>query len=226
MKELFDNLDAALFDLDGTLVETNIDFPLMRTEMLRMAGEKGFAKADLGARDILAIVDTVEEQLRCDSRDSEADAFRCEAFKVLEEIELRHSASTKEIYYARELLDELNGRNIKVGIVTRNCRKASEMSLMMTGLQPEVLLSRDDVRKTKPHPDQLFEALRILGSVPEKSMMVGDHPMDILAGKSAEMRTVGVLLPDRPTDFFDQAKPDAVIKSLKELVDALIDCYS
>jgi phosphoglycolate phosphatase-like HAD superfamily hydrolase len=95
----------------------------------------------------------------------------------------------------------------------------------MTGLQPEVLLSRDDVRKTKPHPDQLFEALRILDSVPEKSMMVGDHPMDILAGKSAEMRTVGVLLPDRPEDFFDQAKPDAVVRSLKELVDALIDCY-
>jgi phosphoglycolate phosphatase-like HAD superfamily hydrolase len=110
--------------------------------------------------------------------------------------------------------------------VTRNCRAASEMSLQITGLSAEVLLCRGDVKRTKPHPEQLLVALDMLGGDADRSMMVGDHPMDVNAGKAAGMRTVGVLLPEKPEDFFDEAAPDAVVTSLKELVDALIDSYS
>jgi HAD superfamily hydrolase (TIGR01509 family) len=226
MKELFENLDAMLFDLDGTLVETNIDFPLMKREMLRMASEKGMPPDMLGTLDILGIVSRVEEYLHFDSRDDEAAGYKAEAFQVLEEIELRHSAHTKEIAFARELLDELRSRSIKIGIVTRNCRSASEMSLEITDLKPDVMLCREDVKQTKPHPEQLLTALRLLGTGSDNSIMVGDHIMDIKAGKAAGMKTIGVLLAERPGDFFDEVAPDAVVESLKDIIDALIDYHS
>ena len=50
-----------------------------------------------------------------------------------------------------------------------------------------------------------------------RAVMVGDHVMDVLGGKAAGTRTVGVLTPDRPSDFFRLAAPDAVVRSLPEL---------
>ena len=56
MKPLLARVEAALFDLDGTLVETNIDFPLMKREMITLAQEQGLDPQALARLDILAIV--------------------------------------------------------------------------------------------------------------------------------------------------------------------------
>jgi phosphoglycolate phosphatase len=222
MKRLFENVDAVLFDLDGTLVETNIDFPLMRSEMLRIAAEVGVPERDIPNLDILGIVQHVEDVLGT----GKGGEFRERAFQILQEIELRHSRDTKEIEHARELLDALKARGARVGIVTRNCRSASRMSVEMAGLSPDLLLSRDDVRRTKPHPEQLLAALVHLQSAPGRSVMVGDHLMDITAGKAAGMRTIGLLTPIREPYFFDSVEPDAVARNLKEILDAVIDSHS
>ena len=47
--------------------------------------------------------------------------------------------------------------------------------------------------------------------------MVGDHTMDVAGGKAAGMRTLGLLTPDRPPEFFDASAPDGVIRILPEL---------
>lgn len=222
MKRLFENVEAVLFDLDGTLVETNIDFPLMRTEMLRMAVEAGISEQNLPDMDILGIVEYVEETLGAER----GPRFRERAFQALEEIELRHSKDTREVEHARELIDALKARGARVGIVTRNCGPASRMSLRITGLSPDLLLSREDVRKTKPHPEQLISALALLNAAAERSVMVGDHVMDITAGKAAGMFTIGLLTPSREPGFFDSVQPDEVVRNLKEILDAVVDSDS
>lgn len=222
MKRLFDNVDAVLFDLDGTLVETNIDFPLMKREMLRIAALAGVPEEELLSYDILGIVQCVEEMLGEDS----GGEFRIQAYRILEEIELRHSRDTKEIAYAGELLAALKSRGVKIGIVTRNCRAASEMSIQIAGLLPDVMLAREDVAKAKPHPEHLLIALSRLDASPECSVMVGDHIMDIRAGKDAGLRTIGILATSSDPGFFDELAPDAVVESLKEILDAVIDSDS
>lgn len=221
MERLFENVDAVLFDLDGTLVETGIDFPLMRREMLRLAAEAGVHEDDLPNKDILGIVHYVQEKLGGDR----GLQFRARAYSILEEIELRHSQDTREIHSARELLAALKAGGTKTGIVTRNCRAASELSLGITGLQPDLVLCREDVPRTKPHPDQLLLALSRLGAEAARSVMIGDHTMDVAAGKTAGMRTIGLLTPGRPADFFDAVGPDAVASGLKEILDAVIDSH-
>src|SRR3990172_3439391 len=121
MNHLFSNLDAVLFDLDGTLVETNIDFPLMKREMIRLAADYGLPDSDLSSLDILAIVERMVEHVRQVRDDETAELARDEAFGILEEIELRHSADAREIRPARELVEALQSQGVRVGIVTRNC---------------------------------------------------------------------------------------------------------
>lgn len=222
MNHILDGIDAILFDLDGTLVETNIDFPLMKREMLALAERYGVDSAPAKSMDILAVIDYVEEALG--AQPERARAARKEAFGVLRRIELVHSKDAREIAFARELIRRLQSVGVKIGIVTRNCRKASQESLEVCGFHGDILmLSREDVRNTKPHPEHLLHALERLGATPEKSIMVGDHTMDVEAGRSAGMRTIGLLSPERPRDFFEKVKPDAVVESLREIADALID---
>ena len=222
MKHLFENIDSVLFDLDGTLVETNIDFDLMRHEMFSLAAQAGLRESDLPNLDILGIVRYIEEHLGNDR----GREFKAQAFQVLEEIELRHAHDTQEIGFARELLEALRTRKVKIGVVTRNCRVASDVSIAATDLTPDLMLCREDVQQTKPHPEQLLTALSLLGALPERSVMVGDHRMDVIAGKAAGMRTVGIITPERAANFYDSAAPDAVANSLREILDAVIDSNS
>ena len=69
----------------------------------------------------------------------------------------------------------------------------------------------------KPDPLHLRLALDQLRTPPEQAVMVGDHVMDVLGGKAAGTRTLGILTPERPEDFFTPAAPDGVIRALPEL---------
>ncbi|MCL6519048.1 MAG: HAD-IA family hydrolase [Armatimonadetes bacterium] len=213
MTNLFNGIRAALFDLDGTLIETNIDFARMRRELIALASRHGISEHEVSGLDLLAIVDYVIAHSY-----APAEAIRSEAFKKLEEMELARIDEAKEIPGARELIQFLQKERIGVGIVTRNSRRAVEISLAKAGISVDVLLTRDDVKNAKPHPDHLLQALNALRAKPSEAVMIGDHWMDIQGGKAAGTLTVGFLRPDRPDDFFDKEKPDLIVRSLSELL--------
>lgn len=222
MKPLLEKVEAVLFDLDGTLVETNIDFPLMRREMIALAAEQGMDPGGLEALDILAIVEMAAAHLVSGGQRGKAEALRERAMAILEEIELRHARDTREIPFAREVIEELGGLGVGIGIVTRNCRRASEISLEIARIAPDVLVCREDAARHKPHPDPLYLALGVLEARAEASVMVGDHLMDIQSGKAAGMRTIGVLREERPEGFFAGVDPDFVARDLREVLHAIV----
>lgn len=227
MKRVLAGIEAVLFDLDGTLVETNIDFPLMKREMLAFVERYGLDTSLAASLDILGIVDYLERSLVAVGKTAKAASARAEAMRRLEEIEICHSTDARAIKHAGELVERLRSLGIKIGIVTRNSRRASELSLEVVGMGTDMyMLAREDVPKTKPHPDHLLAALRHLGAAPDRSVMIGDHLMDVTAGKAARMRTIGIQPPGRPADFFDEVKPNAVAKDLQEILDAINDIHS
>jgi phosphoglycolate phosphatase len=118
---------------------------------------------------------------------------------------------------ASELLRDLRAMGVKVGIVTRNCRAAVEAILAREPLEYDILLTRDDVTRVKPDPEHLLVAMRALGASPERLLMVGDHPMDVQAGRAVGAWTIGILNDGRPADYFAEARPDAVLSSVAEI---------
>lgn len=222
MSPLLNLVEAVLFDLDGTLVETNIDFPLMKRTVIALAAEHGVETDGLDGLDILAAVDTAAQRLRLRGARAESASLRKRAMAALRDIELRHARHTREVHFARDLVERLRSRGIKVGVVTRNCRPASEISLDMARISPDTLICREDTRRHKPHPEQLHAALDTLGARAERSIMVGDHLMDVQSGRAAGMKTIGLLRGGRPPGFFDAARPDYVARSLEEVLDAIV----
>ena len=208
-------MDCVLFDLDGTLVDTHIDFALMKREMTALALTTGIDAAALEGLDILGIA-------KAAASFAGSALFYSRAMAVLEEIELHHATSTQLVPHALEAVQALRRRDIGFGIVTRNCRRASELSLHIAGISADVLICREDSTNHKPHPEPFLLALDRLGARPGNSIMVGDHIMDVQGGKAAGLKTVGFLREDRPEDFFDSVQPDFTARSLKEIMGAII----
>ncbi len=202
---------AVLFDLDGTLVHTHIDFAAMKRAVLDLVREVGVDPAEFLQQDVLTILSTVSARL------PDPAAFRHRVEETLVRIELAACEGAVEAEGARDTLRWLLERGIRVGIVTRNSPAAARRVLEDVPLPHEVLLTRADTPRVKPDPLHLHLALEQLDVAPSAAVMVGDHVMDVQGGRAAGLRTVGVLTPERRPDFFDHAAPDVVIRSLPEL---------
>ena len=214
MLDSFAALRAVLFDLDGTLVETHIDFPAMTRAMEALARRQGVAESVTAGKDILGSVETSAADVQ--TRGGDGSALRREAFAILEKMEIEGCSRPRLLPGTRELLTALAGRGTKVGIVTRNCRAVSTGLLARFALPHHLLLTRDEVAQTKPNPEHLWAALRLLGEAPEVAAMVGDHFMDIEAGVRAGCAlTLGVLGRNDP-DWYAPCPPSMLARDLAE----------
>jgi phosphoglycolate phosphatase len=115
------------------------------------------------------------------------------------------------------LLQWLREEGVRIGIVTRNCRAAVGRILERNALPHDVLLTRDDVELVKPDPEHLLAALRALEVEPHHTLMVGDHPMDVRAGRLAGTRTVAVLTGYSPVERFAPESPDLIVDRVGDL---------
>lgn len=224
--ELIRRAGAVLFDLDGTLVITHIDFGRMRQEVRRLASEAGVNPPVPIETDVLGMVDRAVQTLSRSVSQEEGERFRVRALDRLREIETEQCARPEKMPGAAELCRALRSMGLRVGIVTRNCRDVSERLIRTCSLECDVLLTRDDVERVKPDPEHLLEALRRMapcgasfeGTVPDGiAVMVGDHWLDVVAGKRAGCATIG-LLHGREPAFFEPAVPDALVQDVAELL--------
>ncbi len=206
-------LSAALFDLDGTLVHAHIDFGAMKGAILAIVAEAGVETAPLRDRDSLAIVREVRRRIG----PSEEARFvaKCEAAMVA--CELAALSGAEAAYDAIAFLQWLRGRGTRVGIVTRNSRIAVGMLLDRIPLPYDVVLTRDDVPRTKPDPIHLQMALERLGARREEAIMVGDHHMDVVAGRAAGIRSMAIGHGRLDEGSFADCPPDAFLRSFADL---------
>ena len=214
---MLQEIDTVLFDFDGTLVEIDIDFSQMRQGVYSLGLEYGVS-AEPGLYVLESLEDIFEKLLQLD--ENQAKDFKRRAKRLISSIEVEAAARSRTMPGAERTLRELKDRGIEIGIVTRNCRSGVMKSAELANFVYDLILTRDDVEKVKPDPQHLLDALNMLTSKPGKSIMVGDHPMDILAGKRAGMKTAAVLTSKSIKDF-EEVAPDLTLTGVAGLLDIL-----
>jgi phosphoglycolate phosphatase len=211
---------AVIFDFDGTLAVLNIDFSEMREQVFELMRKYGVHEEKIEERYLLEIVDEVVQILN-QKNTSTAETFYQEAHQILHEVELRAAEEGKLLPGVEAALKSLRSRGLKVGIVTRNCEEAVRKVVPDIEAFCDVFVSRDLIKKVKPHPEQLTSVLKALHVTGEETVMVGDHTIDIQAGKRVGMRTIGVLTGRVKKEEFEKAGADYILRDASEVAELL-----
>jgi phosphoglycolate phosphatase len=210
------NVRAIIFDFDGTLAVLNIDFSLMRERVFDLIQQFGVRDDSIRERYLLEIIDEVYPVLG-EKNPSGADEFYKRAHQILHEVEINAAKEGKLIPGVEETLKGLRQRGIKVGIITRNCEEAVRKVFPEIDDHCDAFISRDSVGNVKPHPDHLNSMLKALNVSGKDAIMVGDHLIDIQAGKITGMITVGVLTGRIKRNEFEEAGADYILKDVTEI---------
>ncbi|MFC1690879.1 HAD family hydrolase [Nanoarchaeota archaeon] len=94
---------------------------------------------------------------------------------------------------AKETLNTLNEKGIKLAIVTNAMRDVTEKILKAKEIRDyfEVIVGGDEVSNAKPDPEPLNKVLELLNVSKEEAVFIGDTIFDVQAGKSANIFTIG-----------------------------------
>ena len=187
----FSDVQAVLFDLDGTLVDSAPDLGAAADKMRQVRGLSALPLDDYrpmagsGARGMLHIALGVTPE-RADFL-SLRDEFFANYHECL-------TQRTRTFAGVVELIDALLHRQIPWGVVTN---KSSRFAIPLTTAMPmfasaSAMICGDTTAYSKPHPEPLLEAARLMGVDPTQCVYIGDDKRDIDAGLAAGMTTVAV----------------------------------
>ncbi len=181
-------LAAALFDIDGTLVDTS---ELIRRAVTQTLEEEGITptEEEMKLGWTMRAVDRMQVWVR-ERAHAEELAARYQQ-RYLE----WHDALAREYAGMTDTLRELTTRGIALGVVTSKFRRPALRTLQAFGYDRTfpIIITEEDVAVPKPDPEALLLAAHRLGAAPAETVMVGDGAVDLRAGTAAGMRTVGAL---------------------------------
>jgi phosphoglycolate phosphatase len=210
------SLQAIVFDFDGTLAETEIDFAEMRQRTVEQIRGWGLWEDGLDqGRYVLEMVEHTAAKLA--GQPERRAQYETEAAQVIEDVEMLTCPLAHPFPGTVEALARLRACGFRLGIITRNCRRAVGSVLERYHFPHEVLLTRDDVDRVKPDAAHLLAALERLGVSPHNALMVGDHRTDIECGQAAGAYTCGVLTDRTPREELEAVGANLVVDDVAAL---------
>jgi HAD superfamily hydrolase (TIGR01509 family) len=217
-------IDAILFDLDGTLIETDdqaVEALTRRLQPLRRflpgrdpakAARRILISCEGPANSILTFLDRI--------------GLDDDVLDLGDRLRLMRGLSTPLNFRPQdgvvEMLQDLSQR-YHLAIVTTRSRLHAELFVSQQKLADviQVIVGREDTWRIKPHPSPVQHAAELLNVPVERCLMVGDTTADIWAARSAGARSAGVVCGFGDQDELERAGADIILQTtgaLQELM--------
>lgn len=212
-------LKTALFDLDGTLIDS--------IRLILDSYHHTLKQHNLPPR-------TDEEWLRGVgtplhvqfSAWREPPDFLAAMIATYREYNLRHHDRMVTIYPGvLDALQAIKAAGIQTGLVTSKNRHGAVRGLTLVGLEAlmDVMVCADEVSNHKPHPEPVEQAVALLGADPETTVYVGDSIHDMHAGHAAGVKTAAALWGPFGRAHLESADPDYWLAAPGDLVKLMLE---
>lgn len=203
---------TVLFDLDGTIMDTNELIIGTFLHVLKDIVPPPFTREQI----IPTMGITLEQQLRGFSKREDVT----DLVKAYRDYNLqRHDEMVKPFPHVVDVIEQLNDAGIQLGVVTTKIRLTTERALNMYDLldKMSVIVTVDDVEHPKPHPEPVLRAVKLLDADPSTTLMVGDSPADIVSANAAGVASCAVAWSLKGEQVLQQYNPRHIIHDMRDL---------
>ncbi|WP_229819867.1 HAD family hydrolase [Streptomyces abikoensis] len=193
---------AVIFDLDGTLVDSEPNYFEASRAVLAHHGVRAFGWDDHLRFVGIGTLETLETLRRENRLDVPVDELLAELNRAYLELA---GTRTETFPRMRTYVERLYGAGVPLAVASGSSRRIIRTVLECVGLTDRfaAVVSAEEVPRGKPEPDVFLEAARRLGAEPRGCVVVEDAPPGAEAAHRAGMRCVGV--PYAPTVAADPA---------------------
>ncbi|HWS24150.1 MAG TPA: HAD family hydrolase [Anaerolineales bacterium] len=220
MKIEWETIKLVIFDLDGTLNDTDDQYIERVSQSLSFVNRvfTGWDRKHF-ARELIMGLETpgnailgIPDQIGLDGL---WDSWK-------KKLGFRQNIKTRHFRLIRGVEEMLSvaSRKRKLGLASVRGEEVLKAFVDQTMLRENfsIIVHALSTPRTKPEPDPILFAAREIGVLPEECVMVGDTVVDILAGRAAGARTVGVLCGFGMEDELIRAGADLILPSTADLI--------
>ena len=215
-------INAVVFDLDGTLIKSQHNYPEMTRRIREVLKAEGVPEETLNQpRRVWSTTRGGPERLlEIGVPPERAGAVKALINKAINEVEMSCLDTVEPMPGVRDVLGEVRQMGLKIGIATRAHREYAVRSVEKVGISTFIdsMLARDEVEYPKPDPRHLLQVIENLGANPENTVYMGDTTTDLTTASAAGVPFIGFRNSDEWARRLKEAGCDHMISDLGEFL--------
>lgn len=216
-----------VFDLDGTLVNSEVDFVKMKQNMIAVLEEHGAPAGVLTPKMTTVVILEHAEGYWAEQGKPEAERqrLRDEMTRLMDQGELEAVDTLTAIDGAKEAVRRLRKMGYRLAILTRSHHEYAVRALEKISLigEFELILGRGETPQPKPYAEAMIHAAKLMRLRLDEVFLVGDHHIDATCALNARCHFIGVATGPRPDRAWEVNKPEFILGSVADLPDYLAE---
>ena len=207
---------AIIADMDGTITKFNLDYMRTRQRILEELDRRNLRTPDMNDQlSLFIVLGKLKDKLDRNTY----EALRGQVYGYLEEMELKAATDVTLYPGVVETLEKLRSNSMKIGLVTNNGRKGTDLTLSRYKLENlfDAVVTRDDCDDMKPAAEPVLKILTALNVAPSEAILIGDGVMDVVAAKAAGVPSIAVATGPFANNHLLGAEPDYLLGSINDL---------
>jgi len=216
-----------VFDLDGTLVNSEVDFVKMKKNMIAVLEEHGAPVGVLTPKMTTVVILEYAENNWAERGipELERGRLRDEMTRLMDQVELEAVNTLTAIKGAKNAIHRLRKMGYRLAILTRSHHEYAVKALEKIGMRGdfELILGRDETPQPKPYAEAMIHTAKLMKLRLDEIFLVGDHHIDATCALNAKCHFIGVATGLNPDKAWEVNKPELILQSVADLPDYLAE---